>query len=165
MSNVWVKLENTRTKVHVNIKRYFQVPFCPWSDLISLLSYILICSVLCHFSCVWLFSTPWTIAHQAPLSMGFPRQESWSGLPFPTPGDLPGPRDEIRVSYISYIDRWALYHQRHLGSIPTLEHFVVWDISQLHYMRVFHIVSAMFSTHILYVFQIANICSIELNSR
>ena len=35
--------------------------------------------------------TPWTIAHQAPLSMGFPRQEYWSGLPFPSPGDLPNP--------------------------------------------------------------------------
>ena len=31
---------------------------------------------------------PWTVAHQAPLSMGFPRQKYWSGLPFPTPGDL-----------------------------------------------------------------------------
>ena len=35
--------------------------------------------------------TPWTIAHQAPLSMGFSRQEYWSGLPFPSPGDLPNP--------------------------------------------------------------------------
>ena len=35
--------------------------------------------------------TPQTIAHQAPLSMGFPRQESWNGLPFPSPGDLPNP--------------------------------------------------------------------------
>ena len=33
--------------------------------------------------------TPWTVAHQTPLSMGFSRQESWSGLPFPSPGDLP----------------------------------------------------------------------------
>ena len=36
-----------------------------------------------------LFVTPWTVAHQALLSRGFPRQEYWSGLPFPTPGDLP----------------------------------------------------------------------------
>ena len=35
--------------------------------------------------------TPWTVAHQAPLSTGFPRQEYWSGLPFPSPGDLPNP--------------------------------------------------------------------------
>ncbi|CAI9152054.1 unnamed protein product [Rangifer tarandus platyrhynchus] len=37
------------------------------------------------------FATPWTIAHQAPLSMEFSRQEYWSGLPFPSPGDLPDP--------------------------------------------------------------------------
>ena len=35
--------------------------------------------------------TPWAVAHQAPLSMGFPRQGYWSGLPFPPPGDLPDP--------------------------------------------------------------------------
>ena len=40
---------------------------------------------------VRLFTTPWTAAHQAPLSMGFSRQEYWSGLPFPSPGDLPDP--------------------------------------------------------------------------
>ena len=36
-------------------------------------------------------ATPWTVAHQAPLSMGFSRQEYWSGFPFPSPGDLPNP--------------------------------------------------------------------------
>ena len=40
------------------------------------------------------FATPWTVARQAPLSMGFPRQEYWSGLPFPSPGDLPDPEIE-----------------------------------------------------------------------
>ena len=40
---------------------------------------------------VRLFATPWTGAHQAPLTMGFPRQEYWSGLPFPSPGALPNP--------------------------------------------------------------------------
>ena len=38
---------------------------------------------------VQLFATPWTVAHQDPLSMGFSRQEYWSGVPFPSPGDLP----------------------------------------------------------------------------
>ena len=42
-------------------------------------------------SCVGLFATPWTLAHQAPPSMEFSRQEYWSGLPFPFPGDLPDP--------------------------------------------------------------------------
>ena len=40
---------------------------------------------------VRLSATPWTVAHQAPPSMGFSRQEYWSGLPFPSPGDLPDP--------------------------------------------------------------------------
>ena len=40
---------------------------------------------------VWLFATPWTVAYRAPPSMGFSRQEYWSGLPFPSPGVLPNP--------------------------------------------------------------------------
>ena len=40
-------------------------------------------------SLVWLFATPWTVAHQTPPFMQFPRQEPWSGLPFPSPGELP----------------------------------------------------------------------------
>ena len=45
---------------------------------------------------VRLFATLWTVAHQTPLSMGFSRQEYWSGLPFPSPGDLPDPGIEPR---------------------------------------------------------------------
>ena len=45
----------------------------------------------CSLSHVQLFAIPWTVAHQAPLSMGFSRQEYWSGLPYPPPGDLPNP--------------------------------------------------------------------------
>ena len=47
---------------------------------------------------VQLFVTPWTVAYQAPLSMGFSRQEYWSGLPLPSPGDLPNPGIEPRSS-------------------------------------------------------------------
>ena len=47
--------------------------------------------MISHFSCVQLCLTLWTVAQQAPLSMGFSRQEYWSGLPFPSPGDLPDP--------------------------------------------------------------------------
>jgi len=43
-----------------------------------------------------LFATPWTVARQAPLSIGFSRQEYWSGLPFPYPGDLPKPEIKPR---------------------------------------------------------------------
>ena len=50
--------------------------------------------MLSHFSHIRLFATLWTVAHQAPLSMGFSRQECWSGLPFPPPRDLPDPETE-----------------------------------------------------------------------
>ena len=47
------------------------------------------------------FVTSQTVAHQAPLSTGFPRQECWSRLPLPSPGDFPNPRDRIHVSCIA----------------------------------------------------------------
>ena len=49
------------------------------------------------FSCksVWLFATPWTVAHQVPLSTEFSRQEYWSGLPFPSPGESSDPGIEL----------------------------------------------------------------------
>ena len=43
------------------------------------------------FRCVRLFATPWTVARQTPPSMAFSRQEYWSGLPLPSPGDIPNP--------------------------------------------------------------------------
>ena len=46
---------------------------------------------MCMLNHVRLFATPWTVAHLAPLSVGFSRQEYWSGLPFPSSGDLPDP--------------------------------------------------------------------------
>ena len=52
-----------------------------WSDL----------AAVAAASHIQLFVTPWTVAHQASLSMGFPRQEQWSRLQFPSPGDLPNP--------------------------------------------------------------------------
>ena len=52
----------------------------------------MVCAQL--LSCVQLFVTPWTLACQDPLSIGFFSQEYWSVLPFPDPGDLPGPGTE-----------------------------------------------------------------------
>ena len=46
---------------------------------------------MCELSHVQLFAAPWTVAHHAPLSLGFSRQEYWSRLPLPSPGDLPDP--------------------------------------------------------------------------
>ena len=71
---------------------------CPWPEVEVFLKYSRnwhkspVC-VLSHFSCVWLCVT---VAHKVPLSMGFSRQEYWSGLPFPSPGDLPNPGIEPR---------------------------------------------------------------------
>ena len=55
---------------------------------------VLLLLLLSHFSCVWLCVTPWTVACQAPLSMGFSRQQYWSDLPCPPPQDLPRPGTE-----------------------------------------------------------------------
>ena len=51
--------------------------------------------MLSHFSHVQLFVTLWTVAHQAPLSKRFSRQEYWNKLPYPPPGHLPNPRIEL----------------------------------------------------------------------
>ena len=91
----WVAMSSSRgssqprdwTRVSHTIDRFFTIwaireaqrkPKKDWSEVKSL-------------SHVQLFATPWTVAHQAPRSMGFSRQEYWSGLPFPSPGDLTDP--------------------------------------------------------------------------
>ena len=56
--------------------------------------YMYVCMLSC-FSRVHLFATPWTVARQAPLSIEFSRQECWSGLPSPSPEDLPNPGIEL----------------------------------------------------------------------
>ena len=58
---------------------------------------------MCILSCVILFVTPWTVACQAPLSKAFPEQESWSGLSFPSPGDLPDPGIEPCLLHCRWI--------------------------------------------------------------
>ena len=65
---------------------------------------------------VQLFVTLWTVAHQAPLSMGFPTQEYWSGLPFPPAGYLPNPgiRPTSSVSPASQADSLPLSHKGHI---------------------------------------------------
>ena len=62
------------------------------------------------FSRVWLCVTSRAVDHQAPLSMGFSRQEYWSKLPFPSPGDLPDPRIELKSPTSPALARWLLYH-------------------------------------------------------
>ena len=69
---------------------------------------LLLLLLLSHFSGVRLCATPWAVAHQAPLSIGFSRQEYWSGLPFPFPGDIPGPG--IKPKSPALRRRQILYH-------------------------------------------------------
>ena len=64
--------------------------------LLTLSRVVLWHSEVKSLSCVRLFAIPWTVVYQASLSMGFSRQEYWSGLPFPSPGDLPDPGIEPR---------------------------------------------------------------------
>ena len=72
------------------------------------LACVCVCVCVCYLlSYVWLFITPQTVAHQASLSMGFSRQEYWSGLPFPSPEDLPDPG----------IEPWSPALQE--GSLPS----------------------------------------------
>ena len=72
--------------------------FClPWSDG-TRCCVALFCEWVKSLSRVRLFVTPWTVAHQAPPSVGFSRWEYWNGLPFPSPGDLPDPGIEPRSS-------------------------------------------------------------------
>ena len=77
-------------------------------------------------SWVRLFVTPWTVAHQAPLFMAFPRGEYWSGLPFPSPGDLPNagikPQSPASPSLVG--DSLPLSH---LGS-PSRRHWLRFDM-------------------------------------
>ena len=69
--------------------------------------------IVCVLSCSVMSNsaTPWIVAHQAPLSMGFPRQEYWSGLLFPSPRESSWLRDQIHISCISCTGRQILYHR------------------------------------------------------
>ena len=70
-------------------------------------------------SVFWLFATPWTVAHQAPPSMGFSRQEYWRGFPFPSPGDIPNPWIEPESPLSPALQVDLLSHQGSLNSERT----------------------------------------------
>ena len=78
-------------------------------SVISVYWLVLFC-VLSHLHHVLLFATLWTVAHQGPLSVGFSRQQHWSGLPCPSPGDLPNPGIKLRSLMLPAFGRWVLCH-------------------------------------------------------
>ena len=114
---------------HQSFQRIFRIHFLYflffWFDLLAEIKLTWGWSLGNHdhfawaLSCVWLFVTPWTVGHQAPLSLGFSRQEYWSALPFPHPGDLPDPGMEpmFPVSPTLQVDSLPLSHQ----GTPSLE--------------------------------------------
>ena len=84
MNTVVVRSDSESTFLH----KYLLDTWPPWEKKWKHFLPKFLC-VLNPFSHVGLFEVPWTIARQAPLSMGFSRQDYWSELPFPSPGDLP----------------------------------------------------------------------------
>ena len=76
---------------------------------------------MCMLSCSVMSDSAilWTVAHQALLSMGFPRQGYFSGLPYPSAGYLPDPGIEL-VSHVSCIGRQVLYHLRKTANIKPI---------------------------------------------
>ena len=106
------------------------VPYFKQSPIKTHLGYLLFIAkmlqwrslcLLSRFSLFRLFVIPCLVAWQAPLSMGFSRQEYWHGLPCPPPGGLPDPGMEPKSS-ISCIVRWILYHEHHLGNPNVIIH-------------------------------------------
>ena len=102
------------SQLHIHIHALFFLDFLPiqvttehWVEVSAVNSKFSLLSILYMkvkvklLSHVWPFATPWTVAHQASLSMGFSRQEYWSGLSFPSPGDLPNPGIQTQVSRIA----------------------------------------------------------------
>ena len=80
--------------------------------------------MLLHFTGVWLFATKWTVACKAPLSMGFSRQEYWSGLPCPPLGDLPDPG--VESGYLNLLHWQACSLPPVLPGKPSISGILLW---------------------------------------
>ena len=112
--SIWPSLSKQR-KTHGQEKEELKLGLC----LLCLHTHALHMSSHLHaksLSCVWLFETPWTVAHQFPLPTGFPRQEYWSVWPCPPPGDLPNPGVEPVSLTSSALTGGFFNHCYHLGS-------------------------------------------------
>ena len=115
---VWLK--STSTHKQFSFWKAFPNSVC-WQSNVTHFNWLERACLPSRFSHVWLFVTPWTVARQAPLSMGFPRQGCCSGLPFPSPGDLPDPGIELLslMSPYLYITWEALIGEQYLAvSLP-----------------------------------------------
>ena len=108
----WLTFEKTETLIYFSKWKLYQQYTHYLSAFQSCLgsTFWLACMLISHFSHVQLIATPWTIARQGPLSVGFPRQEYWSGLPCPPLGDLPDPGIKPASLNVSCIGIWVLYY-------------------------------------------------------
>ena len=104
-------------------------PECRWSrremqlyrDRQTIFRVLVCCAcVLSCFSYIWLFANLWTVAHQAPLSMGILQTRILKWVAVPSSSGSSWPMDWTHVSYVSCIGRWVLYHWCHLGSPSVL---------------------------------------------
>ena len=106
-------------------------------------------------SCVRLFGMPWTVAHQAPLTMEFSRQEYWSGLLFPPAGDLPDPGIEPASPVLA----GGFFILRHLGSPSYSLSLIYWSkilksfhekaTRQIHFLEIDLILKYSYSAHLV----------------
>ena len=94
--------------------------FSKINDYVWSMVCVCVCARVSHSVVSESFVTPWTGAHQAPLSTGFPRQEYWSGLPFSSPRDLPNPGTETQSPALQ-ADSYCLNHQ---GSLVSVRHLI-----------------------------------------
>ena len=123
-------------KIHAFCSMYqCFISLCRWMIVYSQ-CYTTIVHACCRFSRVQLFATLWTVAHQAPLSMVFSRQEYWRGLPCPPPGDLPNEHGSpvapaLQADYLPLSHRGSPCSSRQVYLKATLE------VNQLLYLRVF----------------------------
>ena len=151
----------------------------PWNQSLGSISlwYLLWC-LLSRFSCLWLFSTPWTVAHQVPPSMGLSMQEYWRGLPFPSPGESSPPRDQTLIAWVfnnspsftntfciptnhCFVNVCSIFYIYLLSELP-LDH-LVWKIQSFFFfffkktgfLNVFDI-QIKFATH-------KTVCSLEIS--
>ena len=105
---------------------------------------VLLLLLLSHFSCVWLCVTPWTVACQARLSMGFSRQQYWSDLPCPPPQDLPHPGTEPGSPALQ-ADSLPLSHQGSPSLYIWLAKKFVWFLSK-NKRHIFHFYQPLYWT-------------------
>ena len=101
------------------------------------------CMLLSHFRCALLCATPWTIVCQASLSMGFFRQECWSGLPCPPPGVFLTQGSNTHLLDL-LICRQVLYHQCHLGRQSSIKHSNLVLLEQVRFWIVLNFWVALF---------------------